>query len=111
VTYTHSTTKLSIGEHSPVVIAEPQVVLVSAAVVAKDFISIVETSKNSGVWILSFKVTETYADGTTKIVSYAVSINANNANIDGRCDLGVYTLIYDIKGNGSNIKDFRIVMN
>ena len=31
--------------------------------------------------------------------------------MDGSYDLGVYTLIYDIKGNGSNIKEFKVVMN
>ena len=87
------------------------VTLKSASTTAKDFISIVETSKNSKVWVLSFKVTETYSDGTTKVVPYAIEIKANNANIDGKYDLGKYTLIYDIKGNGSNIKEFRVVMN
>ena len=74
------------------------------------FVSIVETAKNSNVWKLSFNVTETYSDGSVKVVPYAVQIRANNANIDGRYDLGKYTLVYDIKGNGSNIKEFRIVM-
>jgi len=31
--------------------------------------------------------------------------------VDGSYDFGAYTLIYDIKGNGSNIKEFRVVMN
>jgi len=87
---------------------EPALSLVSAAA---SFISIAETAKNSKVWVLSFKVTEKYSNGETKIVPYAVSINANNANIDGRYNLGAYTLIYEIKGNGSNIKEFRVVMN
>jgi hypothetical protein len=87
------------------------VTLKKAITSAKDFISIVETSKNSKVWVMSFKVTETYFDGSTKVIPYAIHINANNANIDGKYDLGAYTLIYDIKGNGSNIKEFRVVMN
>jgi len=92
-------------------IESPAVTLVRAVATAKDFISILETSKNSNVWVLSFKVTETYSDGTTRIVPYAIQIKANNANIDGKYNLGSYTLLYDIKGNGSNIKEFRVVMN
>ncbi|MCL2517306.1 MAG: cohesin domain-containing protein, partial [Oscillospiraceae bacterium] len=74
------------------------------------YISIAETSKNSGVWILSFRVTETYSNSEIKIVPYNIEIKANNANVDGRYDLGAYTLIYDIKGNGSNIREFRAVL-
>jgi len=87
------------------------IVLVSASANTRDFISIAETSKNSGVWMLSFKVMEVYSTGETKVVPYAVHINANNANVADSYNLGAYTLIYDIKGNGSNIKDFRIIMN
>ena len=90
---------------------DPEPILVGAAATAKDFIGIKETNKNSKVWILSFTVTEVYADGEKKSVPYAVEISANNANVDGKIDLGAYTLYYDIKGNGSNIKEFRIVMN
>jgi len=86
-------------------------ILTNATATAKNFISIVETGKNSRVWVLSFTVVETYLDGTSAVVPYSVRINANNANIDGKYDLGAYTLIYDIKGNGSNIKEFRIVTN
>ena len=84
---------------------------VDAKTDARSFISIQETSKNSRIWILSFTVTEYYDDGSNIVVPYEVSINANNANVDGRIDLGRYTLIYDIKGNASNIKDFRVVLN
>jgi len=39
-----------------------------------------------------------------------LSTNANNRNIEGRVDLGDgYTLIFDIKGNGSNIRIFDII--
>lgn len=72
-------------------------VLVGAVATAKDFVSIVETSKNFGVWLLSFKVMETFSNGETRVVPYAVPINANNANVAGSYGLGVYTLIYDIK--------------
>jgi len=75
------------------------------------FISITETGKNSGVWALSFTVSETWSDGVTKIVPYTVGIRANNANVKGNYDLSAYTLIYDIAGNGSNVKEFRVVMN
>ena len=41
---------------------------------------------------------------------FVLSRNANNRNISGEIALGDgYFLKYDIKGNGSNIKDFRII--
>jgi len=73
------------------------------------FVSMLETSKNSRVWILTFDVTKTYSDGAVEIVRYAIPLNGNNANLDGRLDLGNgLTLTYDIKGNGSNIKALEI---
>lgn len=89
---------------------EPTIVGVSNA----QFISIVETQKNSRVWVLSFSVTITYSDGETEVVQYAINLNGNNANLDGAYifggdhDLAGYTLVYDLKGNGSNIKAFGI---
>ena len=74
------------------------------------FISIAETAKNSGVWALSLNVAETWSDGAIAVVPYTVELKSNNANVDGSCDLGAYTLVYDIKGNGSNVKEFRIVI-
>jgi len=79
------------------------------------YVSIIETSKNSRVWELTFTVTLSYSDGSSKQAKYTISLNGNNANLDGKYvfgaghDLGGYTLVYDIKGNGSNIKDFRII--
>ena len=79
------------------------------------FVSMIETYKNSRVWELTFSVTLSYSDGSAAQAVYRVSLNGNNANQDGRYAfdadhaLAGYTLIYDIKGNGSNIKDFRIV--
>ena len=75
------------------------------------FTGIAETAKNSGIWKLSFTVKEIYAGMKVKSVKYEIEIEAKNANVDGSYDLGAYTLIYDIKGSGSNIKEFRIVMN
>ena len=83
----------------------------AAATSAKDFIGIAETSKNSRVWVLSLYVTETYSDGTSRRVKYDVSINANNANVDGKYNFGFFTLTYDIKGNGSNIKALSLIKN
>ncbi|MCL1981774.1 MAG: C69 family dipeptidase [Clostridiales bacterium] len=91
--------------------------LANAAVTAKDFVSIVETSKNSNVWELTFKVLLTFATGETRVATYTVKLNGNNANLDGKYafgaghDLAGYTLVFDIKGNGSNIKDFKIIRN
>ncbi|MCL2164697.1 MAG: chitobiase/beta-hexosaminidase C-terminal domain-containing protein [Oscillospiraceae bacterium] len=81
---------------------------------AKDFISIVETAKNSRVWVLTFNVIEIYSDGTKMVVKYSINLNGNNANFDGKYTftdgpLKGYTLVYDIKGNGSNINEFRLI--
>jgi len=80
------------------------------------FVSMIETSKNSRIWMLAFTVTETYSDGNYKEnAAYSIALNGNNANQDGRYAfandhaLAGYTLAYDIKGNGSNIKKFEIV--
>ena len=92
-------------------------IIVSAVTTAKDFISMVETAKNSRIWVLTFNVTLTYSDGTKEVVRYSISLNGNNANQDGKYkfadghDLAGYTLVYDIKGNGSNIKDFKLIRN
>ena len=78
------------------------------------FISIVETAKNSRVWVLTFSVTVTYLNGETAVMTYSINLNGNNANLDGKYTFGAdhalagYTLTYDIKGNGSNIKAFSI---
>jgi len=78
------------------------------------YMSIVETSKNSRVWVLTFNVDVTYSDGRVFNQVYSINLNGNNANQDGRFvfdedhDLAGYTLRYDIKGNGSNIKAFVI---
>ena len=98
-------------EQGSIIVEKPSAVLVRATASAKDFIGITETSKNSGVWALAFKVTEVYSNGETKIVHHVINIKANNANVAGSYDLDAYTLIYDIKGNGSNIKEFRLDMN
>jgi len=96
---------------------EGGVVISNAVTTPKDFISIVETAKNSRIWVLTFNVTLTCSDNTTKTVRYSINLSGNNANLDGRFkfpaghDLAGYTLIYDIKGNGSNIKEFRLVRN
>ncbi|MCL2504543.1 MAG: hypothetical protein FWE94_08180, partial [Coriobacteriia bacterium] len=90
------------------------VTLVSMVTTTRDFVSIVETSKNSRVWVLTFNVTETYSNGETRVTTHSVSLGGNNANLDGRYKFGEdsrlagYTLIYDIKGNGSNIKGLTL---
>ena len=41
---------------------------------------------------------------------FVLSTNANNRNISGEIYLGDgYYLVFDFKGNGSNVKDFRII--
>ena len=89
-------------------------VFASASTNTRSFISMTETSKNSRVWTLRFVVVETYCNGTTKNVIYSINLNGNNANLDGKYTfteglLIGYTLVYDIKGNGSNIKELKLI--
>lgn len=92
------------------------IAMIDAKADSSSFISIVETSKNSRVWELTFTVTKIYNDGTTEDVLYLINLNGNNANLDGvyefgeDSDLSGYKLVYDIKGNGSNIKTFEILI-
>ena len=91
-----------------------ELVLENAETSAKNFISIKETSKNSRAWVLKFNVVETYSDGSKEVVTYSINLNGNNANLDGKyiftdSPLEGYTLVYDIKGNGSNIKTFNLI--
>ena len=77
------------------------------------FVSIIETSKNSRVWMLTFDVTVKYSNGSS-VQRYTIALGGNNANLSGKYtfgaghDLAGYTLTYDVKGNGSNIKAFSI---
>ena len=77
-----------------------------------EYISIVETAKNSKVWTLTFSFTAVLSDGSSITLTESVNLNGNNANLDGKYkfagDLEGYTLVYDIKGNGSNIKAFAL---
>jgi len=86
-----------------------EIVLTNLSTSVKGFVGIAKKPDYNNVWTLSFEVAETYSNGEAKVVVYSVDIQANNANVNGVYDLGGYTLIYDIKGNGSNIKDLRII--
>jgi len=96
----------------------PMLDVVNAVTAPKDFVSMRETFKGSRVWALTFKAFVTLADEDGEIVGtewaeYTILLNGNNANLDGRFtfdadhELAGRTLIYDIKGNGSNIKALR----
>ena len=85
-----------------------------------NFVSIIETAKNSRVWELTFNALLTLADEDNMYVvtekkEYKILLNGNNANLDGKFVFGPdhelvgMTLVYDIKGNGSNIKDLRLI--
>ena len=69
---------------------------------------------NARVWILTFSVERVYSDGSTVVAQYSANINASNANQSGRHMFGVghelegHALTFDIRGNGSNIREFRI---
>ena len=64
------------------------------------------TELAGGRWSLDYTITVTYEDGTTEDFIETVTIPKNGS---GTVDMGDYVLIYDIKGNGKNVKDFRIV--
>ena len=89
--------------------AVPTITGVSSA----KFISI-DPSSNKTVYELKFSATVAYSDGSSKVVQYSVFLSGNNANQSGSYkfgashDLAGYTLTYDIKGNGSNIKEFKL---
>ncbi|MCL2497396.1 MAG: CehA/McbA family metallohydrolase [Symbiobacteriaceae bacterium] len=89
----------------------PELLTITSVGSAK-FISIDASSKT--VYELKFSVNVVYSDGSSKVVQYSVFLNGNNANQSGSYkfeaghDLAGYTLTYDIKGNGSNIKEFKI---
>ncbi|MCL2741437.1 MAG: CBM9 family sugar-binding protein, partial [Oscillospiraceae bacterium] len=98
-----------------VAINKPRGAVVGLTANTARFVSIEETAKNSRVWVLTFNVTVSYSNGERDVARYSVNLSGNNANLDGEYrfgnghDLAGYRLVYDIKGNGSNIKDFRIV--
>jgi len=96
----------------------PMLKVSNAVTSTRDFVSIRETSRN--VWELTFFATVTLVDLRDEVVGtervrYSILINANNANVDGRFnrfdvnhDLVGFTLNYDIKGNGSNIRTLSL---
>jgi len=84
--------------------------LVSTSTSTKDFISMVETGRNSNIYRLSFLVTKKYSNGETEEIKYWVDLNGNNANLRGEYDLGNgLTLIYDIRDNTRDIRRLEIV--
>ena len=91
-----------------------EAVVKTATTNVKNFISIKETAKNSNVWVLTFHATVTYSNAMSKTAEYSVNLKGNNANQDGKFifgkdhELAGFTLSYDIKGNGSNIKTLEL---
>ena len=96
----------------------PKLAVVGAVTAPRDFVSMRETQKGSRVWALTFNALVTLEDEEGNVVGteraeYTILLNGNNANLDGRFtfdpdhELAGRTLIYDIKGNGSNIKALR----
>jgi len=92
------------ADRTPPAVEEPGAAFLVSATADKNSVKI--TGNND--WTVTFNVKETYSDGSDVSVSYSVLVKKNSA---GRANLGDYTLIYDIAGNGSNIKDFRVVLN
>ena len=70
-------------------------------------VEILKNGLNQNNLHLNGKVLTLVIDGR----EFVLSTNANNRNIEGEIDLGDgYFLKFDIKGNGSNIKMFNIVV-
>jgi len=94
----------------PLVIEVPEPISAGNA----KFAGIIEMVKNSKVLTLTFEVTFVYEDGSTITKTISINLSGNNLNIDGKYVfpanhlLAGYTLTYDIKGNGSNIKVFNL---
>jgi len=90
-------------------------VRVTGATSAK-FISItpINGKANDTIRIVKFSVNVTLSNETSEVRIYSIEIRSNNNNPDGKFvfaaghDLEGFTLVYDIKGNGSNIKTFSI---
>jgi len=91
------------------------VTLINASTSPGNFVSMTETTKNSRTWVLTFTATLFYSDGTSAIETFSISLSGNNANLDGVYTFGGghalsgYRLVYDVKGNGSNIKALSLV--
>ncbi|MCL2873512.1 MAG: hypothetical protein FWE29_01115 [Defluviitaleaceae bacterium] len=74
-----------------------------------DFISIRETARNSRQWVISFWVTETFRDGSSRRFATELTLPGPNANFRGAFTfeaghiLAGRTLLHDIRNNGSNV--------
>jgi len=81
---------------------DPEVVCMATD--AKSIVSLVEITK--GVWQVNITVIKTLDNGATVEDTIEVLVPKNGS---GTVDLGDYVLVYDIKGNGSNVKTLEIV--
>ena len=71
-----------------------------------EFISGGVTNLTNNLSLAGKVVTLFFGDGREIVLS----TNANNLNVSGEVDLGDgFWLVFDIKGNGSNIKEFKVV--
>jgi len=77
---------------------------------ASNVVNFLKIENIARITTLTFTVDVVLVDGTKETRDYSISVSANNNNIDGRFvfvaghDLAGYTLIFDVKGNGGNIK-------
>ena len=90
--------------------------VVSVAKSSAKFISVnpINGKSNDSVRVIEFSVNVTLNNGTAAVFNYSFEVKSNNNNPDGKYtfpaghDLEGLTLTFDIKGNGSNIKTFRL---
>ncbi|MCL2621378.1 MAG: InlB B-repeat-containing protein, partial [Defluviitaleaceae bacterium] len=78
------------------------------------FAGINEADRNSRIWTLSFNTIQTVGNEVTT-AQFSIDIEGNNANQRGQHTfhaghtLEGYTLLFDIRGNGSNIAQLELV--
>jgi hypothetical protein len=84
------------------VILKPEVVDMKTNI--HSVINVTEITK--GVWQVTINVTKIFNNGDTVSDAIEVIVPKNGS---GKIDLGDYILVYDIKGNGSNVKVLEIV--
>ena len=88
--------------------------VVEAVIESVSNASFLRVSNKNKITTVTFTATVVLTNGSSEKRTYEFQVNANNNNIDGRYvfpanhELAGFTLTYDIKGNGSNIKAFSI---
>jgi len=78
-----------------------------------EFISVHETGRNTRIWEITFIATEIFASGETDSFEQRIQMPNTDANLNGAYTfehgrLQGFTLVFDIRNNGSNIVVFEL---